>query len=95
MSLRHYVYYRVGSDDVGAVAAAVMAAQRALVAAHPGLAAECLRRPGAADGQVTLMEVYDFAPGHDTAAIEARAAAASARWCRGARHVEVFEPFPA
>lgn len=91
MSLRHYVYYRVGADDVGAVRVAVLAAQRALVAAHPGLAAECLRRPGDTDGQVTLMEVYAFAPGHDLAAIEAGAAAASARWRRGARHVEVFE----
>ena len=92
MSLRHYVYYRVAADEVGAAVAAVAAAQRALVAAYPGLGAECLRRPGTVDGHVTLMEVYAFAPGHDAAAIEARASAASARWCRGSRHVEDFEP---
>lgn len=91
MTLRHYVYYRVDAADVDAAVAAVAAAQRALVGAHPGLAAECLRRAGAADGQVTLMEVYAFEPGHDRAGIEAHAAAAGARWRRGGRHVEVFE----
>ncbi len=91
MSRRHYVYYRVGVADGAAAVAGVLAEQAALRAAHPGLATECLRRPDAADGLVTLMEVYAFAAGQDPAAIEQRAAAASARWCRGARHVEVFE----
>jgi Domain of unknown function (DUF4936) len=91
LRLRHYVYYRVGADDVDAAVAAVLAMQRGLVATRPGLAAECLRRLGADDAQVTLMEVYAFAPGHDHAAIESLAAAASARWRRGGRHVEVFE----
>lgn len=91
MKLRHYVYYRVGAADVDAAVAAVVAVQRALAAVHQGLSAECLRRPGAAADEVTLMEVYAFQAGHDRAAIEARAAAASARWRRGGRHVEAFE----
>ncbi len=90
--LRHYVYYRVGEADLGAAVAAVGTVQRALRNAHPGLSAECLRRPGAKDGLVTLMEVYAFGPAHDPAAVEAEAAAASAPWRRGERHVEAFVP---
>lgn len=91
MSRRHYVYYRVGVADFGAAVAAVQAMQAGLARDHPGLTAECLRRPGDSEGVVTLMEVYIFEAGHDAAAIERAAAAASARWCRGTRHVEIFE----
>lgn len=90
--LRHYVYYRVADTDLAAAVAAVTAAQQRLCDAHAGLAADCLRRPGAKDGLVTLMEVYAFGPAHDAGAVEADAAAASAPWRRGDRHLEVFVP---
>lgn len=93
--LRHYVYYRVAEADLAAAVAAVQAAQRRLRDANAGLHTECLRRPGAKDGLVTLMEIYAFATTHDTAAVEAQAAAASAPWRRGERHVEAFVPLDA
>lgn len=90
-ALRHYVYYRVEAGDVGAALAAARAVQADLRTEHPSLAAELLRRPGERDGQVTVMETYAFAPQHDPAAVEARAAAATEAWRRGPRHLEVFE----
>ncbi len=92
MSRRHYVYYRVAQADLAVAVAAVGAVQAALKARHAGLGAELLRRPGARDGAVTLMEVWIFDAGHDAQAIETEAAAASQRWCRDGRHLEVFEP---
>ncbi len=89
---RHYVYYRVDAADVAPAIEAALAVQAALRTAHPELQAELLRRPGVRDGQVTLMETYAFAPGHDAAEVETRADAATSRWRRGPRHVEVFEP---
>jgi len=91
LSRRHYVYFRVAAADVEAAVTAIVSMQAALRARHAALRAELLRRPAADDGLVTLMEVYGFAAGHDTAAIAAEAAAASARWCRGTRHVEAFD----
>jgi Domain of unknown function (DUF4936) len=48
-------------------------------------------------GHATLMETYareeGIAPGLQ-ADIVALGAQAAARWCRGPRHVEVFEPLP-
>ncbi len=90
-ALRHYVYYRVDAGDADAAVAAAQAVQARLRAEHPGLQAELLKRPGLRDGQVTLMETYAFAPQQDAAAVESQAAAATAGWRRGPRHVEVFE----
>ena len=63
-------------------------------ARSPGLAAELLRRPGDSDGLVTLMEVYDVADPASAAELEAEAAAATATWRQGARHVEPFVLLP-
>ena len=79
--------------DLAACTAAVSTLQAALCARCNGLRAELLRRPGEdANGLVTLMEVYQMPAAADAAALEAQAAAASAPWLQGARHVEVFEP---
>lgn len=91
---RHYVYYRVDAADAAAVTEAARAMQAALRAAHPGLEAELLRRPDVRDGQVTLMEIYAFGPGHDAAEVETKADAATEAWRRGPRHLEVFELLP-
>ena len=58
MACRLYVYYRVAEADLGRTVGAVRVMQQSLVAAHPGLQAELLRRPELRDGQVTLMETY-------------------------------------
>lgn len=91
-ALRHYVYYRVGAADLEAALAAARAVQQRLRERCPGLAAELLRRPSEAAGQVTLMEVYAFADAAQAAAVETAAAQATARWLLGDRHVEVFDP---
>ena len=79
--------------DLAACVAAVSALQAELCARCVGLQAELLRRPGEdANGLVTLMEVYRWPAAADAAELEAQAAAASAPWLQGARHVEVFEP---
>jgi hypothetical protein len=90
-----YTYWRADAADASAVRDAVMALQSALRADWSGLEARLLVRPeldGA--GRHTWMEIYRRpSPGLDTAtieAIEARAAAATARWIRGARHRELF-----
>jgi len=89
-----YVYYRVAEDRLAPMLEAARAMQQRLVAAHPGLQATLLRRPGSQDGQVTLMETYSSPWGVSVALgqdIEA-AAAALPGWTAGARHVEAFEP---
>ena len=94
-ALQRYVYYAVAEADLAEVAAAVVAMQRRLVVAHPGLEAERLRRPGAADGRVTLMEIYRASGGVSEAlgrAIEAEAALTLAGRLAGSRHLEDFEP---
>ena len=93
--LQRYVYYRVAEADLTEVAAAVGEMQQRLVISHPGLEADRLRRPGAADGWVTLMEIYRANGGISEAlgrAIEADAALTLARWLAGSRHLEDFEP---
>jgi hypothetical protein len=79
LTLRRYVYYRVREADLAPAVAALNSL--------PG-SFELLRRPGASDGLVTLMEVHRA----DDAALEARCAAAVAPWLRGVRHIEVFSP---
>ena len=95
MAERLYVYYRVDQADFVAVRAAALDVQATLRRDHPGLQAELLRRPDLRDGQATLMETYAQADGVDAAlaqAIEAAAAKSLARWLKGPRHCERFEP---
>ena len=95
MAERLYVYYRVDQADFVAVRAAALNLQASLRHAHPGLQAELMRRPDLRDGQITLMETYAQADGVDAAlaqAIEAAAAKSLARWLKGPRHCERFEP---
>ena len=90
-----YVYYRVAEDRLAPVLEAARAMQQRLVAAHPGLQASLLRRPGSQDGQVTLMETYSSPWGVGAALerdIETAAESALAGRIAGARHVEAFEP---
>ena len=89
-----FVYYRVADERLATALDAARAMQQQLVAAHPGLQAALLRRPGSDDGAVTLMETYRSPWGVNPALgadIES-AAAAWSEWISGARHVEEFEP---
>ena len=86
---RLYVYYRVPEPALAATVAAVRAMQAALVAAHPGLRAELLRRPELRDGEVTLMETYAGEAGLSPALEAAIAQAASA--LPQPRHTERFD----
>ena len=87
--MRHYVYYRVPEAQLQAALAALQPLHAEL--RRGGTALELLRRPGAPQGRVTLMEVYSLDDAA-AAAFEARAAAALAPWLDGQRHVEQFEP---
>jgi len=89
-----YVYYKVPAAHAAGLQPAVAAMQAALAGAH-GLAPALKRRPGAADGVQTWMEVYPGADAGFAAALAAAAEAAGlARWIAGPRHVEVFEDLP-
>ena len=90
MAQRMYVYYRVALAALPATAAAAHQMQAALLAAHPGLQAELLRRPGAPAGEVTLMEVY---AGPLTPALQAAITQATATLPQP-RHSERFETLP-
>lgn len=90
-----YIYYRVTQADLPRALAIVRDFQRSLRSAHAGLAARVLRRPNAASGEMTLMEIYalDRASGIDEA-LRARidtAAEALGSLLTSARHVETFE----
>ncbi len=94
-----FVYWRLAPHEVGAARAALQAWQQALVQDWPGLVARLYLRAddGSAGsaGDATLMETYardgGIAPGLQ-ADIVAGGLQVTARWCRGPRHVEVFEP---
>ena len=93
MQQRLYVYYSVPEAALAATLAAVRQVQATLVAAHPGLHAELLRRPELRNGDVTLMETYVMETGADGVTPALRAAiehAASA--LPQPRHSEWFEP---
>lgn len=92
MSQRLYVYYRVPAHALADTLAAARAMQSALTQAHAGLAAELLRRPGANDAEVTLMETYRNAAGIDAALEAAISAAARVHALPAERHVEHFVP---
>ena len=88
--LHLYVYYQVAESDLAAAVAAVRAMQATLVAAHPGLQADLLRRPELNDGRVTLMETY---AGGVTPALQDALDLAARQWSLPQpRHNEVFEP---
>ena len=63
MDRRLYVYYRVPQQALATTLEAVRTMHAMLIAAHPGLQAELLRRPELRDGEVTLMETYAAAAG--------------------------------
>ena len=86
-ALRLYVYYRVGSPALGVTVQAVRLVQAALLAAHPGLQAELLRRPALDPAEVTVMEVY---AGSVTPALLAAIEQAAAALPQP-RHNELFE----
>ena len=91
-----YVYWRVAASDAAAACAATQSIQAALQASIPGLAAWLLQRceDAPANDELTLMEVYRH-PAGVSAALQSQIAQAALplmRWCRGQRHVEVFQP---
>ena len=89
-----YVYYKVHAAQTAGLQEAVVAMQSALASAH-GVAAQLKRRPQAADGVQTWMEVYPGVAAGFSAALEGAAAKAGlARWISGPRHVEAFEDLP-
>jgi hypothetical protein len=90
MDRRIYVYYRIAQADLDAVREKVLALQARLCADHAGLRAELLRRPEAAEGQLTLMEIYVCEQGIDAALQAAIEAAASYAGLAGPRHLEAF-----
>lgn len=86
-----YIYWRVAEADATAAEQAVVAWQRELCAAEPGLRAGLLRRADAdRPGLVTLMECYRGAS--DLLAAELTEGAPLVTWLQGARHVERFVP---
>ena len=88
-----YVYYRVAEASLDAACDAAQLLQRRLRDAYPGLQTRLLRRPQAAEGRCTLMEIYARSGGIDAqlqAEIDAAALAALAAWQIGGRHTEVF-----
>ncbi|HWH84623.1 MAG TPA: DUF4936 family protein [Burkholderiaceae bacterium] len=88
-----FVYYRVREADAPAAARIAREFQARLRAQHPALLTRLLRRPQAADGFVTWMEVYAAAPDGIDAALQAQieiAAAALRPLLDGERHTEVF-----
>ena len=96
MAPQLFVYYRVRSDHVPAVMAALRALHAGWQREEPALGCELMQRVG--DGgpeQVTLMEIYRHTGGVTPAwqqRIEREVHAALAPWLVGERHVEVFAP---
>jgi hypothetical protein len=91
-----FVYWRLEPHELPAAQRAMQAWQAALEAEWPGLAARVYRRADeAGSGHATLMETYardgGIPPGLQ-ADIVAEGLQQAAPWCRGPRHVEVFEP---
>ena len=93
MQRRLYVFYRVPEAALAATVAAVRQVQATLVAAHPGLQADLLRRPELRDGAVTLMETYvmETCAGGVTPALLATIEHAASPLPQP-RHSEWFEP---
>ena len=92
-----FIYWKVDAEAAAPAITAATQLQRALRAAHPGLAAQLYQRADLRDGLATLMESYTHPQGLSAelqTAIAQAAEPALAAWCRGARHVEVFDALP-
>jgi hypothetical protein len=89
-----FIYWRLQAADVPAALAALAHWHDTLLADWPALHAQRYRRLDDSGGLVTCMETYALAGGLP-AALESRIVAEGADvltpWCRGPRHVEVFE----
>jgi hypothetical protein len=89
---RLYVYYRVDAAVLEATLATARRLQAQLLAAHPGVQAELLRRPDVPDGQITVMEAYaEQAPGAMPPDLAQRLEGLATTLPRP-RHAEWFEP---
>lgn len=93
-----FVYWRLERHDRAAAQHAMQQFQATLEADWPGLVARLYERADDdGSGQATLMETYardgGIPPGLQ-ADIVAVGTQAAARWCRGPRHVEVFDALP-
>jgi len=91
-----FVYWKTDAAAAAPAAAAMAAFQQALRQRHADLVTRLYRRVDDAGPAATLMETYARPEGIDAALqAEITDAGACARWCRGPRHVEVFEAWPA
>jgi hypothetical protein len=93
-----FVYWRLERHDLAAASLAMQRFQATLEADWPGLVARLYERADdAGSDTTTLMETYardgGIAPGLQ-ADIVALGNEAAGRWCRGPRHVEVFDALP-
>jgi len=93
-----FVYWRLERHDRAAARAAMQRFQATLEADWPGLVARLYERADDdGSGQATLMETYaregGIPPGLQ-ADIVALGTQAAERWCRGPRHVELFDALP-
>jgi hypothetical protein len=85
-----YIYYRVSEGNAAALELRVRAMQ-ARLAGERGIAGQLKRRPEAADGKQTWMEIYPAAPDGFAAALAAAVQdAALAELTDGTRHIEIF-----
>lgn len=98
-SLHRYVYYRVPCAHLDEVLETVRAHQQRWQGRFAGLVTELYVRNDhlAPDGSATVMEVWHWADGGETAAvappwsdIEGEVLAATRPWVQGERHVERF-----
>lgn len=95
MSRELFIYWRTPAADRPAAQAAVLAMQARLCQAHPGLQARLYVRQDDEPAGSTLMETYSHGDGIGPGLQQTICQAADAQlrlWCRGARHVEVFQP---
>jgi len=85
-----YIYYRVPEAQAAQLAPRVRAMQARLAVAH-GVAGQLKRRPQAAEGMQTWMEIYlATGAGFDAALATAVQEAAVLEQIDGQRHTEVF-----
>ncbi|WP_426175271.1 DUF4936 family protein [Massilia sp. TWR1-2-2] len=85
-----YIYYQVTQEHAAALELRVRAMQ-ARLAGERGVNAQLKRRPEAADGLQTWMEIYPgTAAGFDAALDAAVQDAALAELIAGKRHIEIF-----
>jgi Domain of unknown function (DUF4936) len=93
-----FIYWKTSRELAPAAVAGMANFQHGLRARQPGLVARLYRRDDDADAAVTLMETYARAGGIDATLqqeLVTTGMRAAAGWCRGERHVEVFDELPA